>query len=316
MKDQFIKKQINLLLLLLIIVISLINNLHSFENKIIYRVNNEIITSLDVENEMNYLLALNPNLNNLNKNEVIKISKKSILKEKIKKIEIENIIADKNLPKKYLEQLLQNIYSKIGIANIDDFKKYLKTKDVSYNNVIKKITVEALWNEIIILKYSTKLKINESKLKKEIEKIKNKNLKSFLMSEIFFEINNNENLDKKYNEIKKTINEKGFGNAALKYSNSQTSNIGGRLNWINENSLNDDIKKIINSLEINDYTRPIRVTGGFLVLKLNDLKIVQSKIDPEQELKKRIRSLKNEQLNQFSKMHFNKVKKNIRIDEI
>ena len=316
MKDQFIKKQINLLLLLLIIVISLINNLHSFENKIIYRVNNEIITSLDVENEMNYLLALNPNLNNLNKNEVIKISKKSILKEKIKKIEIENIIADKNLPKKYLEQLLQNIYSKIGIANIDDFKKYLKTKDVSYNNVIKKITVEALWNEIIILKYSTKLKINESKLKKEIEKIKNKNLKSFLMSEIFFEINNNENLDKKYNEIKKTINEKGFGNAALKYSNSQTSNVGGRLNWINENSLNDDIKKIINSLEINDYTRPIRVTGGFLVLKLNDLKIVQSKIDPEQELKKRIRSLKNDQLNQFSKMHFNKVKKNIRIDEI
>ena len=316
MKDQFIKKQINLLLLLLIIVISLINNLHSFENKIIYRVNNEIITSLDVENEMNYLLALNPNLNNLNKNEVIKISKKSILKEKIKKIEIENIIADKNLPKKYLEQLLQNIYSKIGIANIDDFKKYLKTKDVSYNNVIKKITVEALWNEIIILKYSTKLKINESKLRKEIEKIKNKNLKSFLMSEIFFEINNNENLDKKYNEIKKTINEKGFGNAALKYSNSQTSNVGGRLNWINENSLNDDIKKIINSLEINDYTRPIRVTGGFLVLKLNDLKIVQSKIDLEQELKKRIRSLKNDQLNQFSKMHFNKVKKNIRIDEI
>ena len=136
------------------------------------------------------------------------------------------------------------------------------------------------------------------------------------MSEIFFEINKDENLDKKYNEIKKTINEKGFGNAALKYSNSQTSNVGGRLNWINENSLNDDIKKIINSLEINDYTRPIRVTGGFLVLKLNDLKIVQSKIDPEQELKKRIRSLKNEQLNQFSKMHFNKVKKNIRIDEI
>ena len=316
MKDQFTKKQINLFLLILIIVISLINNLHSFENKIIYRVNNEIITSLDVENEMNYLLALNPNLNNLNKNEVIKISKKSILKEKIKKIEIENIIADKNLPKKYLEQLLQNIYSKIGIANIDDFKKYLKTKDVSYNNVIKKITVEALWNEIIIIKYSAKLKINEDKLKKEIEKNKNKTLKSFLMSEIFFEINKDENLDKKYNEIKKTINEKGFGNAALKYSNSQTSNIGGKLNWINENSLNDKIKKLLNSLEINDYTRPIKVSGGFLVLKLNDLKIVQKKIDPEQELKKRIRSLKNEQLNQYSKMHFNKVKKDIRINEI
>ena len=211
MKDQFTKKQINLFLIILIIVISLINNLHSFENKIIFRINNEIITSLDVENEMNYLLALNPNLNNLNKDDVIKISKKSILKEKIKKIEIEKIIADKNLPEKYLEQLLQNIYSKIGITNIEDFKKYLKTKDVLYNNVVKKITIEALWNEIIILKYSAKLKINEEKLKKEIEKNKNKTLKSFLMSEIFFEINKDENLDKKYNEIKKTINEKGFG---------------------------------------------------------------------------------------------------------
>ncbi len=102
----------------------------------------------------------------------------------------------------------------------------------------------------------------------------------------------------------------------MKYSNSQTSNIGGKLNWINENSLNNNIKKLLNSLEINDYTGPIRVSGGFLVLKLNDLKIVQKKIDPQQELKKRIRSLKNEQLSQFSKMHFNKVKKDIRIDEI
>ena len=75
MKDQFIKKPIKLVLLISIIVSSLINNLFSFENKIIYRVNNEIITSLDVENEMNYLLALNPNLNNLNKNDIINISK-------------------------------------------------------------------------------------------------------------------------------------------------------------------------------------------------------------------------------------------------
>ena len=139
MKDQFTKKQINLFLIILIIVISLINNLHSFENKIIFRINNEIITSLDVENEMNYLLALNPNLNNLNKDDVIKISKKSILKEKIKTIEIEKIIADKNLPEKYLEQLLQNIYSKIGITNIDDFKKYLKRKDVFTIMLLKKL---------------------------------------------------------------------------------------------------------------------------------------------------------------------------------
>ena len=316
MKDQFTKELIKFLFFLLIIIVFYSNFVKGLENKILYRVNNQIITSLDVDNEMQYLLALNPNLKNLSENEILQISENSVLKEKIKKLEIDKLIEEQDLPKKYLEQLLQNIYIKIGISDINEFKIYLQNKNIPYQDVLSKITIEALWNEIIISKYSSKIKIDKNKIKKEIEKNKNNSSKSFLMSEIFFEIQKNQDLNKIYNEIKNTIHSKGFNNAALKYSISQTANVGGKLNWINENSINAKLKKKLNLLKINEYTDPIRVAGGFLILQMNEIKITKTKIDTEEELKKMIRSITNEQLNQFSKIYFNKVKKNTTIDEI
>jgi len=316
MRDLFTKEQIKILVYLFIIIVFFSNYVKSIENKILYRVNNQIITSLDVDNEMQYLLALNPNLKNLNKNDIVQISQNSILKEKIKKLEIDKLIEEQDLPIKYLEQLLKNIYSKIGISNINEFKNYLNSKNIPYQSVLDKITIEALWNEIIVSKYSSKIKINKNDLRKEVEKNKNKISKFYLMSEIFFEIKKNEDLNKKYNEIKNTINNDGFNNAALKYSISQTSNIGGKLNWINENSINEKIKIKLNILKINEFTDPIRVAGGFLILQINDLKATKTEINTEEELKKLIRSIRNDQLNQFSKIYFNKVKKNTNIDEI
>ena len=288
----------------------------SFENKIILKVNNEIITSLDLENEIKYLQTLNPNLKNLSKKEINQISKKSIIKEKIKKLEIEKFFLKPKVPQEYLEKLLKNIYSQIGLKSLNDFKKYLELNNVKYKNVTKKIETEALWNELIVIKFSPKIKINEDELKKKVLEIKNKNSKSYLMSEIFFELDNRKDLSKKYAEIEEMIKLNGFDNAALKYSVSQTSNLGGKLDWISENSLNKEIKELINKTEVNEYTKPISVSGGFLILKINEIKIIETKIDESKELKKLIRASKNNQLNQYSKIHFNKVKKDIQINEI
>ncbi len=288
----------------------------SFENKIILKVNNEIITSLDLENEIKYLQTLNPNLKNLSKKEINQISKKSIIKEKIKRLEIEKFFLKPKVPQEYLEKLLKNIYSQIGLKSLNDFKKYLELNNVKYKNVTKKIETEALWNELIVIKFSPKIKINEDELKQKVLELKNKSSKSYLMSEIFFELDNRKNLNKKYNEIVEMIKSKGFDNAALKYSVSQTSNLGGKLDWISENSLNNEIKELINKTEVNEYTKPISVSGGFLILKINEIKIIETKIDETKELKKLIRASRNNQLNQYSKIHFNKVKKDIQINEI
>ncbi len=289
------------------------SSVSSIENKIILRVNDQIITSIDIINESKYLTALNPSLNKLKEFEVYEISKKSLINEKIKENEIKKNFSNENIPEEFLEQLLLRVYSKIGIGSLNEFKIYLRENQIRYEEVLKKIQAEALWNELIIAKFSKNLKINEDQLKKEIRK--NQVIKKFLMSEILFEVKTLNELKDKYNEIKNAINKTGFENAALRYSLSQTSSMGGKLDWINENSMNKNIREIVKKIKINEVTKPMSVAGGYLILKINDIKTVKVKLNFDQELKKMIRSEKNYQLNQFSKIYFNKIKKDIQIYE-
>ena len=289
---------------------------NSFENKIVLKINNQIVTSFDLVNEIKYLDALNPGIKNLNKDEQIRFSKKSIIKEKIKKNEILKTFDNPTVPKQILENLLKRIYLTIGIKNLNDFKKYLISKDVEYKYVVKKIENEALWNELIYLKFKNKLRVNEASLREKINKNINNGSKSYLLSEIVFETHKNENVENKYEKIKQTILEKGFSNAALKYSISETAKMNGVLDWIDENSLNENVKKILALKKRNEYTEPITVPGGFLILKINDIKVRKLEINIEQELKKLINEIKNYQLNKFSVLHFNKIKNNSEINEI
>ena len=291
-------------------------NLSSLENKIIFKINNEIITYIDVENEKNYLIALNPNLKKLKYNEIIEVTKISVVREKIKRIEISNRFKNANIPQPLLEQLLENIYKNLGLNNLEDFKKYLEINGVNYFSVLKKIETEALWNELIYSIYSKNVKIDEEKLKEDILKSNEKKIKSYLMSEIFFEVSKSEKIKTKYQEIVNSINNNGFENTALKYSISATSNMGGKLDWINENSLNIKIRDVLAKKEINEFTKPIVVPGGFLILKINDIKTQKSEINLNTELKKLIQITRNNQLNQYSKIYFNKVKENMEINEI
>ena len=307
-------KKIILLYLVLFFLIFNSNSI-SLENKILVKIENQIITSLDIKNESRYLLALNPSIKNTSNEEIIKLSKRSIIKEKVKKIEIEKNFNNPKIPQKFLEQILLRVYSSIGFSNLNDFKKYLINNDIDFENVKKKLEIEALWNELILIKFSSKVKINEKDLKKRISN-NNQFLKSYLLSEIFFEVTNLNELDNKYQEISKTINDKGFDFAALKFSESETSNLGGKLDWINENSLNKNIRAILNNLKINDFTKPINLTSGFLILQVNDIKNTKIEIDFEKEFKRLENYEKNNQLNQYSKIYFNKVKKDLEISEL
>jgi peptidyl-prolyl cis-trans isomerase SurA len=306
----------NKILILLIFVFFSNTSAFSLENKILVKVENQIITSLDIDNEYKYLIALNPNIKNSKKEDLIKLSKRSIIQEKIKKIAIEKNFNNAKIPQRFLEQILKNVYSRIGINNLNDFKKYLEINNIDFENVQKKLEIEALWNELVLIKFSSKIKIDEENLKNKIQKDNNKYLKSYLMSEISFEISNLKDLDKKFREISDVIKDKGFDFAALKFSLSQTSNLGGKLDWINEKSLNKNIKKAIKDIEINNFTKPIAVPGGFLILQINNIKNTKIEVNAENELKKLINFEKNNQLNQYSKIYFNKIKKNLEINEL
>ena len=307
--------QKRLFLYLVFLFFFCVNSSFSIENKILLKIENQIITSLDVNNEFKYLIALNPNIKNSKREDILRLSKRSIIQEKIKKIEIEKNFNNPQIPQKILEQILQNVYSRIGLANLDDFKEYLIKNNIDFQNVKNKLEVEALWNELILIKFSSKVKVNEKNLREQINN-NSKFLKSYLLSEISFEVSNLNNLEDKFIEISDVINNQGFDFAALKYSVSPSSSLGGKLDWINENSLNKSIKLAIDNLEINDFTKPITVPGGFLILQVNDIKNTKIEIDVEKELNKLKNYEKNNQLNQYSKIYFNKVKKDLEISEL
>ena len=307
--------QKRLFLYLVLLFFFCVNSSFSIENKILLKIENQIITSLDVNNEFKYLIALNPNIKNSKREDILRLSKRSIIQEKIKKIEIEKNFNNPQIPQKILEQILQNVYSRIGLANLDDFKEYLIKNNIDFQNVKNKLEVEALWNELILIKFSSKVKVNEKNLREQINN-NSKFSKSYLLSEISFEVSNLKNLEDKFIEISDVINNQGFDFAALKYSVSPSSSLGGKLDWINENSLNKSIKLTIDNLEINDFTKPITVPGGFLILQVNDIKNTKIEIDVEKELNKLKNYEKNNQLNQYSKIYFNKVKKDLEISEL
>ena len=216
----------------------------------------------------------------------------------------------------FMKELIASSYQKLGFKDLGSFKVHLSNNSISFENFKNKIAIDSLWNEIIFFKFQKKIKIDEDNLRKQIIEKKDKEIKSYLLSEIVFNVDEKLNLESKYNQIKEDILEKGFDNAALLHSISNTSNSGGELGWIEENSLNSKLQKTILKLNIGEITEPIIIQGGFLILKLNNTKKIKNKVDVEVELKKLIAKETNQQLNQFSNIYFNKVKKEIKINEI
>tara|TARA_A100001035_G_C27700569_1_gene462259 strand:- start:22 stop:957 length:936 start_codon:yes stop_codon:yes gene_type:complete len=294
--------------------LNLISGVFAYENRIIYKINNEIITSFDITREFRYLSLINPKVTNLEKKEIFEISKNSIIREKIKKIEILKHVNEIKLDENYINELINQNYTKLGIDNIYDFEIKLNKIGFDLSEFEEKLSIEALWNRLIYEKYFSKVKINKKKLREQIVSQKKQSL--FNLSEIIFNIENKENYKEKLEIIKNEINTKGFENAALIYSISDSKSLGGDLGWIEENIINKNLRGVIKNLKIGEFTEPQVIPGGFLILKLKDIKEENISMNIEDELKKLIILKTNQQLNQFSNIYFNKVKKDIKIEKI
>ena len=290
--------------------------IYSAEGYVVLKVNNNIITNIDIDNEFRYLMALNKDLKNIDKKIIIKLAKDSIIREKIKETELMNYF-DLNQENKYIDRIMKNFYLKLGLKNEKDFINYLESYKLSYKDVKMKISIEAAWNDLVYKRYSNNIIINEEEIKKNIKKLINNNNKQYTysLSEIIFTSDKSENNENIYQLIKKSISEIGFNNTANIYSESDSSKHGGKIGWINEGQLSELIKKEIVKLKIDEHTRPITVPGGQIILYLNDKRQQERKLNFEEEFKKQILFEKNKQLNQFSKIYFNKIKKNSTISE-
>ena len=281
---------------------------------IVAKVDNEIITNVDIINEINYLTALNNDLKNIDKNSLVNLAKSSLIREKIKKNEINKNSSNK-VDEKILKNLIENYYKRINLKNLNEFEKYLSTYNINLNDVKEKIKIEILWNQIVFFKYNNLLNINIDELKKKVDKNKDKNneVTKYLLSEILFSINSEENFEKKDNEIKNKIIENGFKTAANIYSISSTAKFGGRIGLMNEKQLSPKILKEIKQIKVGEITNTLDVPSGFLILKLEDKIVEKFEKDLKKELENLVRFETDRQLNQFSIIYFNKLKLNSKI---
>ena len=304
----------NKFILILIILFFNLNNSYSIENKILVKVNNEIITSIDIFNEINYLKILNPQIQELSQERLFEISKNSLIREKIKKINLLKIIDKIYIEEKYINNLIKNIYSQKNIKSIEDYKIYLRNNNVSYEYMKNKITIESLWNEMIFQKFSQKVKIDRKQVKKEILNNPDEKL---LLSEILISRTKENIMKLKFEQIKKDIQKEGFGNAASIHSISETASKGGKIGWIDKNSLNKSLKNKLSKINVGEFTDPILTPSGYLIIKLeNKKKNEASKEDIEKKIERLVRIKTNQQLGQFSNMYLNKLKKDAMINEI
>ena len=302
------------IILILFILFLNIKNSYAIENKIIVRVNNEIVTSIDILNEINYLKLLNPKIQELNNEKLFEISKNSLIREKIKRIYLLKIIDKISIEEKYLNTLIKNIYSQKNIKSLQDYKLYLKNNNLNYNYLKNKITIESLWNEMIFQKFNSKVKINKDQIKKEILNNPDEKL---LLSEILVAKSKDNEMKLKFNQIQEDIQKEGFGNAASIHSISETASRGGKIGWIDKNSLNKLLANKLSKLNIGDHTDPILTPSGYLIVKLENKKDNEvSKEDIEKKIDRLVRIKTNQQLNQFSNIYLNKLRKDVVINEI
>ena len=154
---------------------------------IVVKVDNEIITNVDIVEEAKYLTALNNNLKKINKNSLIKMARDSLIREKIKKNELKKYFPSLSIKNDALKKIyLKNFYKKLNLNSLDEFRVYLNNQNINISTVEEKIKTEILWNQFIYNTYGNLLNINVEELKKKVDDNKynnNKNTK-YLLSEI------------------------------------------------------------------------------------------------------------------------------------
>ena len=312
------KKIFKSLIIFLNIFLMTTNLISSQEIKILYKIDNSIITNVDVDDEFNYLVSLNTNLKEIKKDEIDKIAVDSIIREKIKINEIKKFFKiEKYENETYINSLLKNIYIKLNLNNISEFEQYLNNSNISLENVKEKMKVEILWNQLISSKFKNQININENEIRQNVinQEMNYKENIIYDLSEIVIAPQNEKEINKKIEKILETINSYGFETAANKFSISDTSKFGGNIGKVKENQLSEVIKKEIKKLKINEFSKPIFINNNYIILKLNLKETIKEEFDENKIVNEIIETEKQRQYQNFSQIYFNKIKLNTQINE-
>ena len=282
------------------------------QNKILIKIENEIISSYELKNKINTLIVLsNKEVNQSNIDRIKKIAVNELINLKMKKIELAkyNLEIDRNNLNSYL--------NKISSGNIQEFKNKFKINNLDYNFYLDEIKTQLTWQKLIFSLYKDKVIIEEKEINDDLEKsLKlNSTIKEYNLSEMDILLDNITDLSKKLSEINFQIQNYGFEETAKQFSGSYSASEGGRLGWLSEKSLSNKILNKVNKLTINEISDPIISGNSLMLIKLNNVRVKQvQNLNTEDLRKSIIKQRKNELFSLYSNSHLSKIKNNLLVE--
>ena len=290
----------------------LLTQANAITNKILLKVENEIITNYEVKNKILTSLVLAGNeISQENINKLKKQALESLIENKLKIIELEKFKIKKN------SNQINSYLNSISGNDILALENKFKINNLDYNLFLEEIEIQTKWQNFIYLFYKGKIEIDENSINNDIEKIvkDKKNFQEYKISEIEINIEENSNIDQIVLDLKNKIKDEGFETAALNYSISSSSDNKGSLGWISSKSLSQEIFEILKKLNTGQISRPIKRQNSILFLKLDDVRTSKvENINIEDLKKKMIDRKKNEMFNLYSKSHLSKLRNSVLIE--
>ena len=287
-------------------------NSEALQNKILVKIENEVISTYELKNKINTIITLsNKKVNQKNVDKLKKIAVDQLINTKLKKIELSKY----NI--KVEESNVMNYLKNISKGNLEEFKDIFKDNNLNYNLYIEEIKIQLGWQQLIYSIYQSKVIVKDDDIKNELKKILNKKLfiKEYNISEIDIALEKNNQTNEKIFEIRNQIRDLGFENAAKQLSVSSSSAFGGSLGWVNENILSKKIYDILINLKIGDISEPIFSATNVMFLQLNDKRTKEIKNLNIEELKKDIiKQKRNELFSLYSNSHLSKIKNSLLVE--
>ncbi len=256
-------------------------------DRIVAKVNGDIITLMDLESQIYSMM--NPNIKN-NKKEMRKIflrEKKNVLNKmieaklmlhyaKMQKIEVSNDAIDKAI-----EDVKRNHH-----LTDDSLKISLEREGMTMEEYRSRIKDQITLSTVVSRELKNRIKVNE----KEVADYYKKNKKDFLnqkeikVKHILFLLNDEGNITEAARQKKKAqhvldLAKRGsdFEELAKKYSEGPSKDSGGNLGWITKGTMIDSFEKAAFSSDIGIVDNIVTTQYGYHVVKVEDIKRTKMK---------------------------------------
>ena len=294
------------IILAIFLLTSISTSFAKFENNIILKVENEIITNFEIKNKIISTLILGNQ--EINQNNIDKLKKQALdflIQHKLKKIELSKYDFKKDAKQ------IENYLNAISNNNINNLKEKFSNNNIDFQLFLDELEIHFKWQNYIFQTYSKKVEIDEKGVDLELAKlIKEKSdIIQFRLSEIEILLHNDLSDREKISNIQQQIDKYGFESTAIKFSISSTASNKGDLGWMNAESLNKNIYELIKKINIGEVTEPLITKNSALFLKLKDKKISKVENINIVELRKNlIDQKKNEMFSLYSRSHLSKLK--------